>query len=383
MNASLKSPKPIKPLNPRSIDIKYTGSEPVWQQQPDAAVRQSSLVTAFSWYNYHYGKKDSKELVIDWLARNNKSTEAKAFVKVPENLMRNQLGWLCRMNLMGLTLSDTEQVWVDNTIAEFILAHKSAKTSTAEADLATSKITVQDRLRDRAIEIAGELDGMFDDMIATGAKMTADYKPITLLRGMNIGPQMLPIVTEQWKRRLDEFETVQTGKDSQLVEGYSNFSKNQIKNLVKFAEQVLADCASYVQIKKTERSPRKKKPVTPEKLTQKFKHLREFDELKLKSEPVTKLVGATEAWFYDTKKRKLIHVVADPHINSLTVKGAAVMGYDATNSIQKTLRKPQEQLKAFMTGGAPAARKYFKDIKATETKYNGRSNENLILLRIR
>jgi diguanylate cyclase len=64
--------------------------------------------------------------------------------------------------------------------------------------------------------------------------------------------------------------------------------------MIKFAEQVIADCASYVQIKKTERAPRKKKPVSAEKLTARFKYMKQFDELNLVSEPVTKLVGANE-----------------------------------------------------------------------------------------
>ena len=51
------------------------------------------------------------------------------------------------------------------------------------------------------------------------------------------------------------------------------------------------------------------------------------------------------------------------------------------NTLQKTLRKPVEQLKELLAGGKPAARKVFKEIKATETKYNGRGNENLILLK--
>jgi hypothetical protein len=49
--------------------------------------------------------------------------------------------------------------------------------------------------------------------------------------------------------------------------------------------------------------------------------------------------------------------------------------------VQKTLRKPAEQLKELLGGGKPAARKVFKDIKATETKFNGRGNENLIILK--
>jgi hypothetical protein len=91
------------------------------------------------------------------------------------------------------------------------------------------------------------------------------------------------------------------------------------------------------------------------------------------------LVNASEAWFYDTAKRKLIHVVADSHIGTFTVKGQCIAGFDALQTTQKTLRKPAEQLKAVMSGGKPAMRKEFAAIKATETKWNGRGNENLII----
>jgi len=200
---------------------------------------------------------------------------------------------------------------------------------------------------------------------------------------MNISPNMVGMISEVWKNKLDELQEVNEGKDAQLVEGYSNFTKIQLRNMIKFAEQVIADCASYVQIKKTERAPRKKKPVSAEKLTARFKYLKQFDELKLVSEPVTKLVGASEAWLYDTKKRKLVYVVADSHAGTFTVKGSALVGFDPTNSVQKTLRKPAEQIRALLQGGVAQHRKYFKDIKATEVKYNGRGNENLVLLKIR
>jgi hypothetical protein len=170
------------------------------------------------------------------------------------------------------------------------------------------------------------------------------------------------------------------GKDAQLVEGYSHLTKIQLRNCVKFCETVINDCNSYVQIKKVERKPRAKKAVSPEKLTRNFKFLREFADLKLKSEPVVKLVGATEAWLYDTAKRKLVHVVADSHIGTFSVKGSAVVGFDAQQTVQKTLRKPAEQLKTVTSVGKPAARKAFAAINATETKWNGRGNDNLIIL---
>jgi hypothetical protein len=211
--------------------------------------------------------------------------------------------------------------------------------------------------------------------------MSASYKPIATIRGMNVAPQMINNIIEVWQKKLNELEEAAEGKDAQLVEGYSHFSKIQLRNIVKFCETVINDCTSYVQIKKVERKPRAKKAVSPEKVTRKFKFMKEFDELKLKSEPVTKLVGASEAWLYDTAKRKLIHVMADAHVGTFTIKGSAIIGFDTLTTVQKTLRKPAEQLKAITSVGKPAARKAFTDIKATEVKFNGRGNDNLVILK--
>lgn len=375
--------KPVKLLHPRSPDVKYTGSEPEWRVQPDESNRLGRLTGAFSWYNYHYGKKDAKEFILDWLMRNDRQKEAKEFGRVPDGAVNQTLGWLARMNIVGLVLLDSEQQRLDVSIRDGIAAVKTIKEVVKEADVVISKPNIQDRLRDRMREAAGEIEGMYDDMIAAGAKMSADYKPIAVLRSMNVAPQMVGEISDIWQRHLAELEELQDGKDAQLVEGYSHLGKLQIRNLVKFAEQVISDCASYRQLKKVERKPRAKKAVSPEKLTQRFKYLKEFPELKLASEPAAKLVGAAEAWLYDTKKRKLIHVMADPHIQSFSVKGTAIVGFDSNTSQMKTLRKPAEQLKALMSGGLPQMRKFFKDIKATETKFNGRGNENLIILKVR
>jgi hypothetical protein len=379
---TVRTQKPLKSM-PVRVDLKYLGSEPEWKMQPDSDVRSSSLTRAFTWYHYSFGKKEAKEILIDYLMRNDRQAEAKQFGRVPEQSVNCTIGWLARMNLKGLILLADEEKKLERHIADNIAAAKSSKQVIEEIQEVVVKPNIQDRLREKAMEVGGELEGMLDDLIAAEVKISSDHKPINLLRGMNISPQHINVVRDVWLRHRDEFFAAMEGKDSQLVEAYAHFGKIQLRNLVKFADQVLSDCDSYVQIKKVERKPRKKKPASPEKLTAKFKYLREFAELKLTSEPVTKLVGASEAWLYDTKKRKLIHVVADQHVSEFTVKGTAIVGFDSGNSTQKTLRKPAEQIKALLTGGAPAARKYFKDIKSTETKFNGRGNENLILLRVR
>jgi len=150
---------------------------------------------------------------------------------------------------------------------------------------------------------------------------------------------------------------------------------------VKFCEAVINDCGAYVQIKKVERKPRQVKLVSPEKCAVKFKIMIEFPELKLKSLPASSLVDKTEAWLYDTKKRKLIHVVANEYAKVFTVKNNALIGFETSETQQKTVRKPAEMVKAIQSAGKPAARKIFKDLTTTETVFNGRGTENLVILK--
>ena len=372
----------IKRLNPKGAETKYVGFEPEWRIQPDETNRISSLANAFQWYNYHYGKKDAKDMLCHYLEHNNRAKDAKLMRGIPDSQIRVTPAWVCRMTLLGLVLNEHEQGIIDEQISGMLKVKQEIKRAQSEvdADTAVAKLTIQDHLREKVSECCGELEGMFDDFVVAGAKMSADFSPIKLMRGLNISPNMVGTVTAVWELRLAEFNEVLEGTDPDLVEGYSHLTKNQLKQCVKFCETVINDCGSYVQLKKVERKPRAKKAASPEKLTRKFKFLREFDELKLKSEPVTKLVNASEAWLYDTAKRKLIHIMADSHIGTFTVKGSAIVGFDALQTVQKTLRKPAEQIKAVTGAGKPAARKAFAEIKATETKYNGRGNDNLIIL---
>jgi hypothetical protein len=368
----------VKPLNPRSPDTKYTGLEPTWRVQPTDD-RTSQLSAAFSWYNYFYGKKDAREMLVAYLEHNGRKADVRALKGVPDSAVRLTTAWLCRMSMVGLELTDTETVRLEGYIQE-ILTAREPEVVVAEV-VAVAKPNIQDRLREKVSECAGELDGMFDEFVVNGAKMSADYKPITVIRGLNVAPQMISDIANLWKHKLSEFETAIEGKDAQVVEGYSNFSKIQMRNIVKFCEAVINDCGAYVQIKKVERKPRKVKSVPPEKRAAKFKVLMEFAELKLKGLPAASLVDKAEAWLYDTKKRKLIHLVADSHTQAFTVKSNSIIGFSTIETMQKTVRKPADVVKAVQAAGKPAARKIYKDLTTTETPFNGRGTENLVVLK--
>jgi len=384
----------VKTLNPKDEDSKYYGTEPEFKEQPTVEGRTSALTNGLRWYSRFFGRKDAKELMIQYTEFKGNPEQGKLLRKVEDSEIAMSLCWLARMNMRGLVLTDEEQTKVNNELFRLTETFtnpqlaKASMTSVAKTDVKevkeTNRPNVQEIMREKASEVAGELEGIFDEYIKDGAKANHSFKIIDEVKKKNILSQHISIISDVWKKKLAEFSLVLEGKDSDLAQGYAFLTKTQIKNIIKFIEQVLSELNSYISVKKTTRAPRARKPISVEKQVSKLKYQRTFKDealkLDLTSIHPTKLHGASEAWVYDTAKRKLHHYVADEYSKTLTVKGNTLLGFDTRNSEMKTLRKPTEQLKEIM-GSKPAARKYFKDIKAVSTVPNGRFNENLIILK--
>lgn len=368
----------VKALSPRDADTKYMGDEPFFPLQPDENGRTLALTHGFTWYNRFYGKKDAKELLCLYLEYNGRAAEAKHLRKVHESEFLMTLCWLARMTMRGLELSEHESLTLENEISRlYKLVHKPEVVEKEPSN----RPNVQEIMREKAFDAAGELESIFDDWITAG-KVT--QKTVDIVAKFSVLPQHIPLIVEIWKRKFEEFNEVSEGTDEQLNEAYSYLGKVKLRNTIKFIEQVLSDLNSYISIKKASKAPRKRKAVPVEKIVAKLKYLKVFkdpvNKLDLISVHPTKLHGASEAWVYDTAKRKMHHYIADEYSKAFTVKGNTVLGFDNNASEMKTLRKPGEQIKEIM-GSKPAARKYFKDIKAVGAVPNGRFNENMIILK--
>jgi hypothetical protein len=136
-----------------------------------------------------------------------------------------------------------------------------------------------------------------------------------------------------------------------------------------------------MQEAKVNKKPRAKKAVPLDKLVAKLKYKKSDEPLKLVSINPVDIIGSKELWTYNTKSRKLGKYVASEFAD-LGVKGTTITGFDEHKSVQKTLRKPADQLKEFKAAGKVALRKFLEDINAVDTKMNGRINEEIILLKV-
>jgi len=363
-----------------AAEAKYVGTEPTWEAQPTEDSRIGALVSAFNWYNYACDKKQAKEMLLTYLKDQGRLNDFKTIKGVADSGLHLTTAWLARMSTQGLELNADEAERINLEVSR----HATPTVDVADATTEDEKPkgpTIQERMLEKANEAAGELEGLLDNFIANGCKPVKGEDAISVLKVANILPQHISVITDIWEAKLAEFQAAHDG-DEEIAEYYAGYGKIELRNLVKFAEQVIADSLSYVQYKKVAKAPRRKTPVPPEKVVAKLKYQKEDTALGIKSEKPVKILGAKEMFVYNTKNRKLQYYVADPHSGGLYVKNNAVIGYDPTQSIMKTLRKPAEQLKELMKASKPNSRKFFTDIKAVEAKLNGRFAETLVILKV-
>jgi hypothetical protein len=176
----------------------------------------------------------------------------------------------------------------------------------------------------------------------------------------------------------------------QLKEGYAHLKKADIKNYRTAIDGLMSALDFVIDTAKATRKPRKAKPKSATKLVEKLKYLKVDAKYQLASVSPEQVIGANELWVFNVKTRKLGKYVAqniDPkgmqrEGSGLSVKGTTIIGYNEKESIQKTLRKPVEQLKDFKSAGKVKLRTFLDDITTTDTKLNGRCNPDTVLLKV-
>ena len=383
----------VKALNPRDVDQKYLGDEPLFADQPMPENRGSAIARSLNWYHRFYGRKDAREMMANYLDIHERVVEGKVMRKVDEGEFRlPTLSWLSRMVLRGLELTEHEMLTLENEISRLLQTINKAKviskfTTAAKTveEVATTKTNIQETMREKAREAAGELEGLFDTYLTAGQPTKHSLRPMDEVSKKNVLPHHISMIREVWTKKLAEMNELLEGKDAQLMQAYSHYSKQQVKNTIKFIELVLSDLNSYKSLKKTAKSPRARKAVPVEKTVSKMKYMRVFNDPATKVDLISispiKVHNAEEVYLYDTQLRKLTYLVADEYSKTMTVKGTTILGFDTAKSQTKTLRKPAEQLKEFLKLGKPAGRKFFEAIRAVATIPKGRTNDRTIILK--
>ena len=133
------------------------------------------------------------------------------------------------------------------------------------------------------------------------------------------------------------------------------------------------------EVAKVVRAPRKKKPVSQDKLIARLKYKKDDSTLGIVSVNPIQLLGAKEVWVYNTRTRKLSQYKAND-IDGISVNGTGLVNY-STDSVEKTVRKPVETLAEFKKASKVKLRTFLKDLSTVDTPCSGKLNEHCVILR--
>lgn len=266
--------------------------------------------------------------------------------------------------------------------------------------------TIQERIRDQSYTMSEPIDEWLEDWVRDVESFDPkgfDFKKhFKQVQPSQAHARKMKSFYENELADYDELERMPTAGQlkkmsehdadqwAQLKEGYAHLKKADIKKYRTAIDTLMTELDFIIEQAKATRKPRKPKARSASKIVEKLKFCKADQKYSLASIDPTTIVGASELWVFNVKTRKIGKYIAsniDPRGtmregSGLSVKGTTIIGFDETASIQKTLRKPDEQLKAFKNAGKVALRKFLDEINTTDIKLNGRCNPDTVLLKV-
>ena len=358
------------------VDVKYIGDEPSFQNfaMLDELNQRIAISKAFNWYSYFYGNTEAKEFILTYSKSIGRTKdELNAIKALPDSAFNRQAGWIARMMNRGLEPNERLKTY-------FITHYKTLLASTKKivvVDTTPSApiVNVQQRIADKAAEHAGEIEGMLDDFMLDGCK--TPFSVDAYLKSNNVTATVANKICEKFIPKAKEIATALT--DKELAEGYTNFTKVQLKRYRDMLDAIVSECNAFSQQNKPIRKLRKKKEKSPEVLVAKMKYMKE--QGLLKSIPPEKVIGANQLWVYNTKT-KVLAVYHSDNAKGFTVKGSTLQNFDEKLSIGKRLRKPEKTLLTVLESGKIKLRKIMEELTTMQLNLTGRINDDTILLRV-
>jgi len=345
---------------------------------------------SMDWYRLESSGKELKPKVITWMAANEFTKEQIAIFKKTKDWRCNLTTGSLVANLLkgmpdsraGFNEGRSTSKWVKDSINKILEEGKND----IEEEEDTAKplipvVTIQDRLRETAGKMSEEIDYALDEFTTNPESFDPKaIKVLNLLKAKEAKAAHARIIKGFYTKSYEELQEAAEGNCEQFKEAYGHLSKPQLKKIIAFYHEIISACDMLGQEAKVNRKPRAKKTQPKEKIVSKLKYAKTNEQLKLVSINPTEIIGVKELWVYNIKSRKIGKYVANEYLE-LGVKGTSITGFNENLSVQKTLRKPEEQLKEFKAAGKVQLRKFLDDIRAVDIKLNGRINEDIILLR--
>ena len=266
--------------------------------------------------------------------------------------------------------------------------------------------TIQERMRESCIIMSTEIEEFVVSFLEThDTKALKEFEPAKILRRAQAKAGHARLIKTWYQGERDEIYDLVNFPNSatlkkmseyeqdmyaQLKEGYDHLTAKQAKSILEMFQRIVDACDIISLESKSQRKPRKAKVKSADQLVKKLKFKSSDTTYGIASIPPEKLVGANIAMVFNCKNRKIGLYYAsniDPRGmqregSGLSVKGTTLQGYDEKKSVQRTVRKTDEFLPQIKKTTRSKTEKLFATLKTTETKLNGRFNNETVILAV-
>lgn len=351
--------------------------------------------SAMEWYRLESSIKELKPKLVEWMhSAGYARSDIDAVRKTKDKYFNGTMVGIaaCLVKGMpeiheGFNSGKDTSTWLRNEIERVLQAGANDLEEDEETPKAEKPVVVvpniQDRLREAAGTMSEELDYAIDSWITDPENFDPKaFKIVNLLRGKGAKAAHVRYIKSFFQSGYNELLELASGEaDEQLREAYRHNSRKNVKKLIEFYESIMSACEQIAAEQKVLKKPRAKKVKPAEDMVKKLKFKTVDDKLGVVSVPAAQIIGAQSAVVYNTKTRKLGVYIAKTSAG-LNVKGTSIVEF-TDKSFQKTLRKPDSQLKEFKEQNtARRVDAWFDKIKATETRLNGRVNAEVMILKV-
>lgn len=363
-------------------ESKYLGTEPVWVDGYEPVNYQAEFGNALNWYSYIVEAKDCRAFLTDWFKSD--KDKLKTLSKIPDKLIPRTYANTARIAMRGFPVSDEHKSRIWEKVEE--TANKRIKLE--EEDAAAEPVVKIAKVLPLAPNfIVSDVDDEIENLIIgedtkTMGQILMPYR-LTDKHYLDCIAKIEPMLAEFSElvevRRLPKGQL--TDMQTQLLESYEHLSGMKIvKDIVKLLESYINDLKKS-HVSKQVAKVRKKKPKDKTKLVRNLKFLANDTELDITSVDPINLLNCGEVWTYDTKTRKISRFYS-PVSGSITVKGAALVGFDETMSTSRLLRKPEVQVKEFSATAKKDLTKWYSAIKSKPAPVRARLTATTLILKV-
>jgi len=325
-----------------------------------------SLMKVFAFFAAEIDASEKQEIaILFWM---NQGKDVTGLSKLGSWLF-TQIGPLCWLAANNAALNDAHVKYLETSYHQLIA---QCQTRSTKKEVEQVKVDPQILLNERTHFFAAEIDASIDEFVLNDT--TLNIKEFLLKNEVPV-PVMRKL-SELYKPQLKEIELALSGKDEQLVEGYSYMTRRKLKKFADYLKNIVDSCYATGVATKAKRKPKATKEKPASMIVAKVQYLKESEEFNLKSEHPSKIVGASEVWIFNVKYRKLFQYVAMPG-TALSVNGTSLQNWNPEASSGRTIRKPLEFFADVPSMTKRPLTKLFNDIKGVPSLARGRLSDDM------